>query len=82
VAWAFPTDGPIVSSPAVATGGPEPVIVVGSNDGNVYFVLDDGATPTLMATFPIGAAVRSSPAIGADGTVYVGADDGRLYAIH
>jgi len=82
VMWAFHTGGPIVSSPAVATGGAEPVIVVGSNDGNVYFILDAGATGTMMATFPIGAPVRSSPAIGADGTVYVGADDGRLYAIH
>jgi outer membrane protein assembly factor BamB len=82
VVWAFPTGGPIVSSPAVATGGTEPVIVVGSNDGNVYFVLDAGSSATQMATFPIGAPVRSSPAIGADGTVYIGADDGRLYAIH
>jgi outer membrane protein assembly factor BamB len=81
VAWVFHTDGPIVSSPAVAIGGAEPVIVVGSNDGNVYFVLDSGATATPMVTFPIGEAVRSSPAIGSDGTVYVGADDGRVYAI-
>ena len=81
VAWTFPTGGPVVSSPAVATGGAEPVIVVGSNDGNLYFVLDSGATATQMMTFPIGAAVRSSPTIGDDGTVYVGADDGRLYAI-
>jgi outer membrane protein assembly factor BamB len=25
-----------------------------------------------------GVAVRSSPAIGSDGTIYVGADDGNL----
>ena len=81
IVWTFPTGGPIVSSPAVATGGAQPVIVVGSNDGNVYFVLDSGPSATQMAVFPIGAPVRSSPAIGADGTVYVGADDGRLYAI-
>ena len=81
IVWTFPTGGPIVSSPAVATGGAQPVIVVGSNDGNVYFVLDSGSAATQMAVFPIGAAVRSSPALGSDGTVYVGADDGRLYAI-
>jgi outer membrane protein assembly factor BamB len=81
VVWAFPTGGAIVSSPAVAVGSTQPVIVVGSNDGNVYFVVDSGALPTQMAEFPIGAAVRSSPALGADGTDYVGADDGRLYAI-
>ncbi|HVO27535.1 MAG TPA: PQQ-binding-like beta-propeller repeat protein [Candidatus Margulisiibacteriota bacterium] len=82
VVWSFPTNGPIISSPAVAIGGEEPVIVVGSTDGNVYFVRDAGASATLMTTFAIGAPVRSSPALGADGTVYVGADDGRLYAIH
>jgi outer membrane protein assembly factor BamB len=82
VVWAFAPGGPIVSSPAVATGGTDPVIVVGSNDGNVYFVLDAGSAPSQMAVFPIGAPVRSSPAIDANGIVYVGADDGRLYAIH
>lgn len=82
VVWAFPTGGSIISSPAVATGGAQPVIVVGSDDGNVHFVLDAGTSAASMATFSIGAAVRSSPAIGADGTVYVGADDGRLYAIY
>jgi outer membrane protein assembly factor BamB len=84
VAWQFQTDGPIISSPAVAIGGEEPVIVFGSLDGNVYFVLDAGGSATLLdeTPFAIGAPVRSSPAIGADGTVYVGADDGRLYAIH
>jgi len=81
IKWSFPTGGPIVSSPAVATGGTAPVIVFGSKDGNVYFLLDDGTSATLMATVPIGAPVRSSPAIDSDGTVYVGADDGRLYAI-
>ena len=35
--------------------------------------------PTLAPDSP--SAVRSSPAIGSDGTVYVGADDGRVYAI-
>jgi len=35
--------------------------------------------PPLAADSP--NAVRSSPAIGSDGTVYVGADDGRVYAI-
>ena len=31
--------------------------------------------------FETGADVRSSPAIGPDGTVYVGSDDNKLYAI-
>jgi outer membrane protein assembly factor BamB len=81
IVWAFQTGAEIVSSPAVATGATQPIIVVGSNDGNVYFVADAGTSATATAVFSIGAPVRSSPAIGSDGTVYVGADDGRVYAI-
>jgi outer membrane protein assembly factor BamB len=82
VAWAFPTGAAIVSSPAVATNGSQPpVVVVGSDDGRVYFVRDDGTSPTQLISFAIGSQVRSSPAIGSDGTVYIGADDGRVYAI-
>lgn len=39
------------------------------------------ASDTLLGTFPTGGAVESSPAIGADGTVYVGSTDDYLYAI-
>jgi outer membrane protein assembly factor BamB len=81
IIWSFGTGGPIVSSPAVATGTDGPVVVVGSNDGNVYALRDEGATASAIMTFAVGAPVRSSPAIGDDGTIYVGADDGRVYAI-
>ncbi len=37
--------------------------------------------PVLKWSFTTGGAVCSSPAIGADGSIYVGSDDGRLYAI-
>ena len=32
--------------------------------------------------FKTGKGVRSSPAIGSDGTIYVGSDDDNLYAIN
>jgi outer membrane protein assembly factor BamB len=38
--------------------------------------------PELRWTFATGDDVRSSPAIGADGTIYVGCGDNRLYAIN
>jgi len=81
--WNFQTGAEVVSSPAVATDpdGGAPIVVFGSNDGNVYFVQDNGTSPQGLLKFTIGAPVRSSPAIGTDGTVYVGADDGRVYAI-
>lgn len=37
---------------------------------------------TLKWSYETGDGVSSSPAIGMDGTVYVGSDDDRLYAIH
>ena len=37
---------------------------------------------TILWEFEAGAAVSSSPAIGSDGTVYVGSEDNKLYAIN
>jgi outer membrane protein assembly factor BamB len=37
---------------------------------------------TLKWEFLAGGSIRSSPAIGADGTIYVGSRDGKLYAIN
>ncbi len=79
------TGDAVISSPAVITSPTQPstaIVVVGSNDGTVYFLQDNGDSVTqLMPPFAIGAPVRSSPAIGSDGTIYIGADDGRVYAI-
>ena len=36
----------------------------------------------LKWTYQTGGAIESQPAIGADGTVYVGSDDGHLYAFN
>jgi outer membrane protein assembly factor BamB len=41
----------------------------------------DGQTRAKKWEFSTGGYVRSSPAIGVDGTVYVGSDDARVYAI-
>lgn len=78
--WTVQTGGEITSSPAVATLGPT-VVVVGSTDGNVYFVEDDGTPAPPYQTVTIGAPIHTSPAIDKSGTVYLGADDGRVYAI-
>lgn len=39
-------------------------------------------SPVLKWSYATGSYVNSSPAIGADGTVYVGSDDHNLYAIN
>ncbi|MDD9939493.1 MAG: PQQ-binding-like beta-propeller repeat protein [Myxococcales bacterium] len=38
--------------------------------------------PSPVSTFTTGDEVISSPAVGADGTVYVGSEDGFLYAVN
>jgi outer membrane protein assembly factor BamB len=42
----------------------------------------DPMTGRVLWEYVTGGSSNSSPAIGADGTVYVGSDDGRVYAIH
>jgi outer membrane protein assembly factor BamB len=98
--WQYPVDAPIFSSPAVALSAENvPVIVFGADDGNLYFVRDNGpagpetvqvcqlgtnfqCAPAPLAS--LGPKIESSPAIGVTTdaiTVYVGANDGRVYAV-
>ena len=80
--WTFATNAPVQSSPAVViAAGMPPVLAVGSNDGTVYFLQDNGTSAINYGSFVIGAPIHSSPAVDQHGTVYVGADDGRVYAI-
>ena len=72
--WAFKTEGPIRSSPAVADG----VVYFGSYDGNLYAV--DIKTGKEKWRFKTGGKIFSSPAV-ADGVVYFGSHDGKLYAV-
>jgi outer membrane protein assembly factor BamB len=63
------------------------VVLVGSSDGNLYAfdaagTTDCSGTPTFclpLWTGSTGGGVDSSPAI-ANGMVYVGSEDGKLYA--
>ena len=83
-AWTAPTGNGVYSSPSVAGG----TVYVGSDDGKLYAFDAAGMTncspgsPRTCSpvwTAATGGAVRSSPAV-AGGTVYVGSDDGKLYA--
>ncbi len=74
-----------ISSPAIDDR--RETIYVGcggaANDGNYYLLAltynDNDADSKWL--FPTGGPIRSSPAIGSDGTVYVGCDDDFLYAV-
>jgi outer membrane protein assembly factor BamB len=93
VRWRFQADGPIQSTPAVATGGAADVIVFGADvlgeistspvpvpiDGRVYAVRDDGDTATQLWQYETGSSIgTASPAIGSDGTIYIGRQGQRL----
>src|SRR5208282_3668875 len=83
--WAFTTGGEIWSSPAI--GAAAGTIYVGSGDGNLYAIVDDGRDAVEKWTFAtgspgdVGEGANATPAIGADGTIYFGSNDGYLYAI-
>jgi outer membrane protein assembly factor BamB len=85
--WRFVTGGAVKSSPAVGTDG---TTYVGADDGNLYAIGTDGrlkwafpGQPEIRTGFSIVIAgpIRSSPRIGPDGTIYVGADNGAVYAL-
>jgi outer membrane protein assembly factor BamB len=88
VRWRAQTEGRVRSSPAIA----DHAVYVGSFDGRVYcFELATGARKwrfdTQGATLNSGdfgydrRSIQSSPAV-ANGTVYIGARDGFLYALY
>lgn len=52
---------------------------MGSNDNNLYALNSNGSLKWAYCT---GGWVRSSPALGADGTVYLGSWDNNLYALN
>jgi PKD repeat protein len=64
VFWSFATNGPVDSSPALATYeyGMQWIIAAGSDDTNVYALNQNGAQ-LAGSPFGTGAAVDSSPAI-------------------
>ena len=53
-------------------------ILFGSEDDRLYALEPDGR---LRWSVELGGDVDSSPLIGPDGTIYVGADDKKLYAL-
>ena len=77
--WNKDIEGAIVGGPAVAEA--EGLVLVGSDDGNLYAFHTNGDTPGKMAwRFPTGARIWSTPVVR-DGMVYFGSMDRHVYAL-
>lgn len=81
--WTHETGGLIFSSPAVSENGN---VYVGSHDGTLYALGPDGSELWNFKTKGPGVlpegSILASPAIGIDGTVYIGGlYDPNLYAL-
>ncbi|MHB0870067.1 MAG: outer membrane protein assembly factor BamB family protein, partial [Chloroflexota bacterium] len=69
--------------------GPGPYVVgpTVASDGTMYFVsatnlMAIGMNGTLKWQFTLGNAFDRTPVLGTDGTIYLGADDGHIYAVN
>jgi outer membrane protein assembly factor BamB len=81
--WTFDTGGPVYSAPAVSNDGQ---IYVCSADGTMRALGSEGTELWLARTGTLDGTdgvIMASPAIGADGTIYVGGVyDANLYAFN
>ena len=60
--WAFQTDGPVMSSPALANRGSGRLdVYIGSLDGNLYLL--NGVTGEEIARFTTDLPIKTSPAV-------------------
>ena len=86
VKWRFQTQGTLITSPAIESDG---TVFVASMDGKVYALeppKEAGQPVKVRWSFSSGArddkgGFENSPAIDNDGTLYIGANDGILYAL-
>ena len=80
--WKAGVGAPIDASLAVTPDGTRTEAFVGSENGNVYALAGARAQfAQVLWTFPTGDAVGSSPTL-AGGVVYVGSDNGTVFAIN
>lgn len=75
LAWKFPTNGAVMSSPSVVDG----IVYFGSQDKNFYAVNAWSGTP--IWNFTTLDAVEASPAI-VNGKLFTGGEDGYVYCLN
>jgi len=77
IKWSFSTLSMVQSSAALSTDGA--TLYIGSDDGNLYALTT--AAGAMVWSFDAGAAIYSSPAVRADGSIYFQNVDGMIYAL-
>jgi len=79
--WEFPAQGDLDTSPLV--GNNEDIFVTGSG-GRLYGITSEGGHlwGSAASHYSSGAIVKSSPTLGADGTIYFGDSNGKLHAVN
>ena len=80
IKWSYNAGYPLQSSPILDSGGN---IYFGAGQ-SVYSIADGGNRfiTRWLVPFVTGANVNSSPALGQNGLLYFGSDDGYLYAVN
>lgn len=66
------------ASPAFASDG---TIYLGMENDDVLLAINP-ENGSIKWTFPVGHDIRATPAVGADGTIYVASSDGYFYAVN
>ncbi len=86
IKWRFQANGTLIASPTVDADG---TVYVASMDGNVYALeppRDAGQPVKVRWTFSSGArddkgGFENAPVLDGEGTLYIGGNDGNLYAL-
>jgi len=80
VKWQYQTGANVASTPAISPDGSR--IYVSSLDLNLYCISSSGTKIWNFPLIQLAAKTPSSPALGPDGTIYIGSNDNKLFAVN
>jgi outer membrane protein assembly factor BamB len=83
ILFTFQAEDEILSSPAITVYGGDTLIVFGDMSGNIYAIKANNGVQKYKGNSLIpGEGFASSPVIGPDGVIYIGSEEGRIYAFN